>query len=97
MPFYLGNYWERSYRVAQLVWRLVIQATELGDHKPCGKIQLSFGAGFRAMRMLGREAIIVRWICHAKSLTFMAIVGRSSRTILLMQHVRSRRRRRVRI
>jgi hypothetical protein len=61
--FYLGNNWEHSYRVAQLVWRQVIQATELGHHKPCGKIRLSFGAGFRAMRMLGREAIIVRSIC----------------------------------
>jgi hypothetical protein len=68
-----------SYRVAQLVWRQVIEATELGHHKPCGKIRLSFGAGFRAMRMLGREAIIVRSICYAKSRTFMAIVGRSSR------------------
>jgi hypothetical protein len=28
------------------------------------------------MRMLGREAIIVRTICHAKSRAFMAIVGR---------------------
>src|SRR5271169_568982 len=28
------------------VWRQVIEATELGHHKPCGKIRLSFGAGF---------------------------------------------------
>ena len=89
--FYLGNNWEHSYRVAQLVWRQVIEATELGHHKPCGKIQLSFGAGFRAMRMLGREAIIVRSICYAKSRHSWRSLDGHLGTILLMQHVRSRR------
>jgi nucleoside diphosphate kinase len=28
------------------VWRQVIEATELGHHKPRGEIRLSFGASF---------------------------------------------------
>jgi hypothetical protein len=69
-----------------------IEATELGHHKPSGKIRLCFGAGFSG----DADARAVAWVCELYELTlgaslwgwFLAMARvKSSRHLLLSYNV----------